>query len=930
MNLKILVVILLLLSGIPDCFSQPISFRHLSVEEGLSNNLVNVIYKDSFGFVWFGTLDGLDRFDGVEVRNYASDFPEVVDNVFAITEDRNHNLWVGTATGLFRFNTEGNNFIKIQPDSITVQVRTLSFVTKDTLLVGTNQGLFLLNTRNNQSKRILFSSQPDDPQNAISGMEIDLQNNCWLATSGGLIRYQPLTGTFSRVESPLGDLYNAFTSVSRLDDVLYLGTSGAGLVSYHLNTGQFAKVIDIGNRIVLALSHDKIGHLYVGTNGGGLVIVDTRDQKIERIINQDDTPLSISSNAVYSILLDEEQRFWIGTYSGGVSFSQPSGGNFRIHPITNTYPEINKSIRSFYFNPDGSKLLGTRNGLIYLDRNGDPVFFSGSAPDRNGLRSNIILSVYPYKGDVLVGTYGGGVSRFSPARKQLEAFRDEEVFLNGNTYGFETDKAGNLWVASFNGIYLFNQENGRSFHFDNRNSPLTCNEVFDLAIDSRGRLWVGTRNGIFVFIEKGGELIPIGLPAELNFRYKINYIFEDRQHSIWICAERGGLYKIDSELKQVVRLDDTSGLPDNSVCAIIETGTQTYWISTLKGFCKYQAKTGVFTQYSISDGLPGLVFNPAAVCQTSNGTIWFGNEKGLVFFSPDDIDTQLPPSNIQLTDFYLLGKVVKPGPESVLKQALQYVEEIRLTDRQNSIGFRFVDLNFINPSDQNYLFKLEGFDKEWRKSGSENAVFYQKLKAGKYTFKVGSSNNSENNEPKNLKSVSIVIRRSVFRSPIFYLILLVVAVEVFFLLFNYIKSLQRVMKRLYEKPEKAEKYKYSKLSDKQSETIVSRIIQYMEEKKPYLNPELKLADLADELNLSQQEISQVINQSLNQGFADFVNHYRVEEFIRQIEDKAYEKLTLFAIAQQCGFNSKSSFYRIFKNEKGMTPADFLKQIETNE
>jgi YesN/AraC family two-component response regulator len=247
----------------------------------------------------------------------------------------------------------------------------------------------------------------------------------------------------------------------------------------------------------------------------------------------------------------------------------------------------------------------------------------------------------------------------------------------------------------------------------------------------------------------------------------------------------------------------------------------------------------------------------------------------------------------------------------------------------NSIGFRFVAFNYINPADNDYQYKLDGFDKEWRNNGSKNTVFYEKLNPGSYTFRVRNAEEADTNSPNNL-SVNIIISHSFLKSPLFIGFLLLLMIWGAWMMMKYIKKLQTEGRKMIEMPQKSEKYKGLKIPENESSLIIRELKKYMDEQKPYLNAELKLADLSHAINYPAHEISQVLNQDLNLSFYDFVNSYRIEEVKKRMADKAYEKFTFIAIAEQCGFNSKTSFYRIFKNETGKTPADYLKEISQDQ
>ncbi|WP_372771915.1 two-component regulator propeller domain-containing protein [Mangrovibacterium sp.] len=912
-----------------SCLASGHSFSRLTIENGLSNNHVNAIYEDSYGYIWLGTLDGIDRYDGVELRSFSNQFDGLVENVMAITEDFEKNIWVGTTTGIFRYQQASNKFERIDIDSIDLDVRTLLRLPDSTLCIGTTVGLYLLDAKSLHTEKLQLPNPDGNRPLAISGIFPDNHANIWIASTAGLIRYSFLSKKselYQHQSVPRGE-NSSFTSICSIGNKLYLGTAGAGIVEFDLSSKAFFTGVETDNKIILNITSDGKELIFAGTDGGGLNVINVRTRKVKRIVSADNDPESLSSNSIYSFLKDTDGRYWVGTYSAGLCFSKKGEGSFDLHPITSSHPELNKSIRSFYFTPEGEQYFGTRNGFVQVAQDGTLKLFQASSKD--GLRSNIILSIYPYNGDILVGTYGGGLSRFSLKEQRLDPFFDDGMLSQGNIYAFDTDRSGNLWITSFNGLYRYSQKDRRVVNFNRENSKLENDQVFEITFDSKGRMWVGSINGTFAYKLNGDKLEPINLEIIPNNTFKTNYIYEDQVGNIWICTERGGLIMVDPELSASVTYRNENGLPDNSICAIVEISTGSYWISTLKGICRYSNQSQKFTSYTMSSGLPGLVFTPAAAYLAPDGKLFFGNEKGLVYFTPEDVGNASLSSKMVITDFYVSGNEVSPGEGSVLDRRIEETKVIHLKDKMNNIGFRFALLNYANPMENFYLFKLEGYDTDWRSNGHNNTVFYQNLKSGNYVFKVKNAYGGSD-DLTSMATVEVNIHRSFTRSVFFYLIIFGCALVGGFVLVRYIKMLQGKLKQKVDLPQKAPKYKGSRIAKSQSDIIVAELKRYMENDKPYLNADLKLADLANEINHPMNDISQVLNQDLNQSFSDFVNRYRVEEVIRRMEDKAYEKFTFVAIAQQCGFNSKTSFYRIFKNETGKTPADYLKSLVEQE
>ena len=251
---------------------------------------------------------------------------------------------------------------------------------------------------------------------------------------------------------------------------------------------------------------------------------------------------------------------------------------------------------------------------------------------------------------------------------------------------------------------------------------------------------------------------------------------------------------------------DSNGLPDNSTCAIIESSAGVYWISSLKGFSKFTLQDEEFVNFSVSDGLPGLVFTPAATHISNDGRIWFGNEKGLVWFYPDEIVKRTINSNIVITDLYVSGRVVKPEESEVLNKPIEITKEIELKHSVSNIGFRFVDLNYLNPFDNNYFYKLEGVDKDWQENGSNHTVFYNNLKPGEYVFKI-MNKIDPNVAPGNITELKVRITKPVYKKTVSIVIFILFGFVSVFFASEYITKLLRIKSKYVQEHQDFEKYK---------------------------------------------------------------------------------------------------------------------------
>lgn len=918
---RYLILFLIFFSSQLVC-SQLLAFRKLSIEDGLSNNFVRTIHKDKEGYMWFGTLDGLDRFDGVEIVSYKDLFGGEKQSVNSLIDGPDHKMWIGTEKGLFRWNLTTSLIRSVDLKEQNVAVKKLLQLPGDTVLfAGTSKGGYLVDCNSLEIRKVLNDFYITD---AVS----DSAGHIWLATLKGLVEFDYLTGEWKvyRNNYGTGALYNAFSSIALVKKQIVAGTQSKGLYIFSLEDS-FKPFGNIGNNYILSLNSHDDGRLFIGTDGGGLVIAEVDKGVVNTLAHDISNPLSLNSNAVYSFLVDEKGRYWIGTYSGGVNFSTGTAGNFKVSILEQDVFIGQKNIRSLYFSKNGDKFIGTRDGLIIIEKTGKSHFFN--ATEHTHLRSNIILSFYPIGEDILIGTYGGGISKYNKSIKKIEVFRTEEDFLSGAIYGFDQDKQGNLWISSLNGIYCINSRTREISHFSSDNTDLPDNRIYAIRFDSGNRLWLGTMNGTAVFSAVNGRLNRLSAKVVLP-KFKTVHFYEDHLNNMWIATEQGGLFCVSANLDQLSRFTEDDGLPDNSVSAVTETAHGFFWISTLKGLCRFDKEKLLINTFSLSDGLPGLMFNPGALVHQTHpeNLLWFGNEQGLVHFSPDKVFEQRTPEKVIISDLYLSGRPVVPGVNGLINKPLSQLNKLVLKGNQNNIGFRFIALNYFLPADNLYLYRLKYIETDWKSTGTINRVFFQGLRPGKYILEVCLAKGNGQPDMDSLSSLEIEIKPLFFQNPAVLSLSVLILFFLFIFFLRMILLLKKKVKdvQFSDKEKESQKYEASRLSPERSKELLMQLISFTEESKIYLDADLKIGDLAERLSCSYHDLSQVINQCLSQSFSEFINHYRIEEVKRRLTDEAYARYTLLAVAESCGFSSKTSFYRVFKKETGVTPAEYIQGI----
>ena len=891
---------------------QNMSFRTVSVEDGLSNNFVRKIYKDSHGFIWVGTLNGLDRFDGISFKPYIKP-NEQKGLVYDLLETEPDHLWIATAMGVWKLAYDNEQFTRIDlPDNCTVY--DLSTDGNGNILAGTSLGLYIISDDLATHIPLIFESEQYN--GIVYEIVPENESTCWLATVFGLF-YCDYAADNAVITHYNCSIAKAFTSIQKNGPKIYLGTHGAGLIEFDILTKQFSEYISVGNKNILFLSGDQKDHLWVGTDGGGLNKISiSKNTIIASYLHNSRDPYSISSNAVYSFLEDmENDILWIGSYSTGLSYTI----NKRFHTYAfHDFFTRNHHIRSFLIK-NTKRLIGTRDGFIYIDEQ-DNTVRKYNVGEASPLNSNTIIKIYPYGNNYLLGTLNG-VCIFDENQLSVKDFHHDPLFKSGGFYDFTEDNDKSIWMATFKGVIHILPDGGFK-QYTTLNSSLADNLIHSIHHDSNGRIWVGTKNGVCYYDKVVDSFKNVDiLPSSLS-NCKITCIYEDRNSNVWFCTETDGLYRVNNQLTQFEHYTTNDLLPDNAVTSIMEDDLGYFFVATHKGLarCTFTDNKSVF--YWISDGLPGLMFNPGACYyERDYGRLWWGNENGLIYSDLDHVEKNITPPPLEIIHFYINGKE-SSGAIPPLDKTINRTSNIRLTRFENSFGFDFVALNYLYPNDNIFETKLDGLEEQWtRLEKGKTSVYYGDVPPGKYIFKVRLSG-----YPKSEKSLGIVVKHTWMG-----LIWLVPTVLLAVLLLFLLKKLKKKPVETIQQPKlNSKKTEPKPATNKDYRVRHQALLRLMEERKPYLDPELKMSYLTSELKCSSKELSDLFKESVQQSFADFINGYRVTAFKEKIKNKEHKKYTLLALSEQCGFSSRSSFFRIFKKITGVTPLEYLKQRQEEE
>lgn len=729
----------------------------LDIRNGLSQNTVNTILQDRTGFMWFGTKDGLNRYDGLSFRKFKYDRADknsIGNNyILDLYEDVEGNIWVGTDVGLYIYYPEKDlfePFKQISTENTTVDYAAAMIVgdkNGDIWITAERQGIFHYNLQTKELKNYTFKDFPFLTSN-VHCVVFDNSGTAWIYGNGLFYSKDRFQTIHPFVSSDGGKVFEGDPIMKVLlgaYNCFYVASVGGGIREVNAGTGKVRDLLltdEQGEKIwcreLMAFSDDE---LWIGCESG-IYIYNLRTDKYVHLRSSMYDPYSLSDNAVYALCKDREGGVWIGSYFGGI--------NYYPHPYT--------SFERYY--PKGAEggLHGKRIREFCQDS----------------------------QGKLWVGTEDGGLNRFDPVTKEFSFFAPSLGFTNVHGLCPVGDE---LWVGTFSkGLKVINTRTGvikRSYHYDGSPNSLNDNNVFAICKTAAGDIYIGTGCGLMrynrqqdnfdtvpelfgVFVydikeDTGGNLwlatyvsgvfrYDVGKKKWINYVHnekdeksisnnKVLSIFEDSRRNVWVTTQGRGLCLFHPETESFTRYDTSNGLPNDVVYQMVEDESGVFWLTTNNGLVRFNFATGAIKVYTTANGLPSDQFNYRSSFKDKDGTIYFGSINGFVAFNPKTFtENEYVPSAV-ITDFLLFNKEMRAGVgDSPLKKNITFSENILLKADQNSFSFRLAALGYQAPEMNRLMYKLDGFDEEWLTVGESPLVTYSNLHYGDYIFRVKASN----------------------------------------------------------------------------------------------------------------------------------------------------------------------------------------------
>ena len=775
-------------------------FVRLDISHGLSHNEVTAILKDKRGFLWFGTMAGLNRYDGYNVRIFRHDLHDSTslndDFINRIWEGPEGRLWVITRKGMVTYDPLTEKFDRHPPGWLRqagLYSDSLVDIRQDPegnfWILASRAGLYRYRTADGHVDH--FQHKADDPASPhadeISSFAADSGGDWWLMEEDGLLeKMDHRTGrivyrsTIVQHNFPRQAMdYHLYVD-GQNDCWVYVNGEPQGILWFAPASGAFRHIrrqestAGLNTNLVTGVVQDDKGLMWIATDHGGINLLDKKNFSFHYLLEHEDDDKSLGQNSINTVYRDNTGIIWIGTYKKGASYYHADIQKF---PLYHHLPSDKNSlpyddVNRFVEDGKGNLWIGTNGGgLIFFNRTtGRYTQYLHRPADPGSLSNDVIVSLFPDRGQKLwIGTYYGGLDCYDG--KTFRHYRhkdtDSTSLADDRVWEIREDSRGRLWVGTLaGGLDLFDRRRNVFTHYkpvsqdrpadpDGKFPSVHSGYISELMEDRDGNLWIGTDQGIDV-LEAGSVRFrhyanKEGDASSLSNNNVIS-IMEDGRGLVWV-GTRDGLDLFDKQQHTFTTFRMSDGLPDNAVLNILEDNSHRLWLSTPNGLShvvvspdpsghRYSCR---FENYDQSYGLQGREFNENAALKTRAGEIIFGGASGFNIFDPQTLMVHPRMTKLVLTDFQVFNRSIGIGEKLnghvILSQSISASRDITLRYNENVFSIAFAALDFLNPQKASYSYILEGFSKTWLLSDDKTrkAVFTN-LDPGDYTFKVRAMN----------------------------------------------------------------------------------------------------------------------------------------------------------------------------------------------
>lgn len=883
-------------------WAQPYTLRSLQVEDGLSQNMVYCVIQDQDDYIWIGTQNGLNRYDGNSFKVYKKTDGSGLfnDGVCSLNEDHDGNIWVGTIAGLHIFNPSNETFRfvplrDISGNPIDGLVRDIEFGPEGEAYVAIADTCLIRIGRDFTSRQISLGEKGRGIN--IRDLQTDSAGNLWIASyAGGLLELQGKDLDKIKQYPFKGKSGQMFTKVKPLDnETLLVGSVDYGVLKFHLRNKSFTNVDGMGAGDVNFV-HDILvasdGRVWVGAENGVHI---SDPSGITRLVHTADISNPISDNAVFCLTEDIDGGVWIGTYFGGVNYYSPYSSLFqRFVPVPGENRLRGKNISEFCLAGDGSIWIGTEDAGLHRFYPDEGRFESGFLPAGNIHALKIIDN------KLWVGSYGQGLFVLSQNGRNYRRYSldSEGGGPGGNSaYSIFKDLSGTIWIGTERGLFQYNASADRFYRVA---EDLIYSHVNDILQDFSGRLWFATMGqGVFRLDPETGIWLSLG-----DMDPYISCMLEDSAHDIWLGTEDSGIIYYNHKTGESERRwTEEDGLPNNMIYMLLEDNSGGIWGSTNHGLFHLTPNRDRVIRFDHRSGLTGDQFNFKSGMKAPDGTLYFGGVKGFVSFRPESFNYPPRPSKIVFSRFNIYNSEVKRWPKDAIV--------LRPDQKMFSIGF--ADLDYSSFGIKTYQYRLLGQDKDWINIEQSHLISFSNLPSGRYRLEVRANPlNAAPGDP--VKGLDIRIMPPWYRRAPAIIGEVIIILFLLYLLGRFVAS---KIRKLNQEAVERELERRRAAATPENLKFMDRVKNLMEENLS--NPSFNVNTLVDELHMSRSTLYRKMRVITDIPVNDYIKQYRLNKAAKLIAEKSWP---IAEVASMVGFNSLSYFSRCFHAQFGVSPKDY--------
>ena len=738
------------LASLCDALGQPYYFTHYQVEDGLSNNAVLCSVQDPMGFMWLGTKDGLNRFDGYSFKVFQSDpdHPNGLGSNFirALYVDPTGRIWTGTDQGIYIFDPKSETFSRFHP-TIVNEILDIKGDTAGNIWFIDNLTLYRYTLTTDSLSKVT-----DDALRIVSSLEVTKDGDVWLGTSqGSLLHYLPtqgIQGPYTLFDhSPpvvskwIQDLY------STDQGVLLVGTSKQGMKVFDTHTHTYQDLLtydEYGTDIFVRDILERTPNEYWLATESGIFIYHYRDGQWVNLRKERGNPWALSDNAVYTLCKDREQSIWAGTYFGGINHYAPANTFFeKFFPQGGATSTLSgNAVREICADASGNLWIGTEDaGLNKMDPATGRVTRYPATGNPLGIAYSNVHGLLVTGDTLWVGTFEHGLDLLNVhTGKVIRHYDtgDQPGSLHSNfIFNCYQTRTGRILLATGQGLYEYVQTQKNFRLLEGFPEHIFYTTLFE---DQQGTIWAGTwRDGLYYVnpnTGRHGRFTHDARDPNSIGSNRVNRVLADHRGILWVATE-GGLCRLETADSTFRRYGTSHGFPSNLILTMLEDADHQLWVTTSKGLVRFDPDTEEIKVFTRANGLLSDQFNYNSAYRAPDGTLYFGTVKGLVRFNPASYRESSFQPPVYITGFQVDNHELKIDKDhSPLHQSITFTETLTLKHDQSSFSIDFAALSFVSPAMTEYAYKLEGLDTEWTHIRTNRKAYFTKLRPGNYIFRV--------------------------------------------------------------------------------------------------------------------------------------------------------------------------------------------------